>query len=181
MNRSLFAAVVLLSSSWTWACGPKPPRTSATAAVEAPPAPVVAPPEAPAPVDEMPHGLPADLQELNAYLGANGLLADVYFAFDESMLDDTARDRLAKNAEFLGEHPEYLVTIEGHCDDRGTNDYNLALGERRASSAAAYLRGMGASIDRTISFGEERGVCDEVDESCRSRNRRAHFVVTGRR
>jgi peptidoglycan-associated lipoprotein len=113
---------------------------------------------------------------------AQGLLGDVYFDFDQYELRADARDRLARNAEFLKSHPEFQVRIEGHCDERGTNEYNLALGERRAAAARDYLVSLGvpASKLQTISYGEERPQCTSGDEGCWQQNRRAHFVVTGR-
>lgn len=111
-----------------------------------------------------------------------GLLGDVYFAFDRADLPAESRDRLAANARFFKDHPDLLVTIEGHCDERGTNEYNLALGERRASAALRYLLSLQAPAERltTASYGEERPVCTESEESCWSRNRRAHFRLSGR-
>lgn len=134
------------------------------------------------PVDQTPDPLSADLEEANRYAAAQGLLGDVYFDFDQYDLRADARDRLSKNAEFLKSHPQFTVTIEGHCDERGTNEYNLALGERRAAAARDYIVSLGVPADRlkTISYGEERPACTESAESCWSQNRRAHFVLTGR-
>lgn len=104
---------------------------------------------------------------------------DVYFDFDRSNLKPVAQDNLLRKAEWLRDNPDITVTIEGHCDERGTNEYNLALGDRRADSAKAFLVNLG--IDRTrlttISYGEERPVCAEQDEDCWAKNRRAHFVI----
>jgi peptidoglycan-associated lipoprotein len=82
----------------------------------------------------------------------------------------------------MREHPEYTFTVEGHADERGTNDYNLALGQERAASASSYLQSLGVDAGRlrNISYGEERPVCTEQSETCWQRNRRAHFVITGR-
>jgi peptidoglycan-associated lipoprotein len=142
----------------------------------------VQPREQAEPVDKTQELLAGDLARVNEYLAANGLLGDVYFDFDKSDLRDEARSRLARNADWLKAHTEFEVTIEGHCDERGTNEYNLALGERRAAAAKDYLSslGVGASRLRTLSYGEERPQCMDQGESCWSRNRRAHFVVTGR-
>lgn len=118
-------------------------------------------------------------------LGAEGLpsgpLTDVYFEFDSFDLDEEARSVLKRNADWLGSRPNVRVEIEGHCDDRGTIEYNLALGAKRAAAAKSYLGALGISPDRvtTISYGEELPVCHEPAESCWSRNRRAHFVVIG--
>ena len=134
------------------------------------------------PVDKTEDPLAGDLAAVNDYVSANGLLGDVYFDFDRSDLKEDARARLTRNAEWLRAHPEFEVTIEGHCDERGTNEYNLALGERRASAARDYLVSLGVAGTRvrTLSYGEERPQCSDGAESCWSRNRRAHFVVTGR-
>jgi peptidoglycan-associated lipoprotein len=133
--------------------------------------------------DEVEPGLPDDLVELNDYVQRQGLIQDVYFAFDQADLTEEARARLANNADFMRQHPEYLFSVEGHCDERGTNEYNLALGNRRASSAVDYISSLGidAGSMRTISYGEERPFCTESSEGCWQQNRRAHFVVTGRR
>jgi peptidoglycan-associated lipoprotein len=126
--------------------------------------------------------LPDDIAELNAYVAEQGLVGDVYFDFDQADLRADARQRLEQNAQFMRQHPEYTYSIEGHCDDRGTNEYNLALGQRRAETTKDYLVSLGiqGSSLRTISYGEERPVCTEQSETCWQRNRRAHFVITGR-
>ncbi|MGH9363275.1 MAG: peptidoglycan-associated lipoprotein Pal [Thermoanaerobaculia bacterium] len=126
--------------------------------------------------------LSSDLQIVNDELRRRGFAASIYFAYDEASLSDDAREKLSRNAELLRGQPQFTLTIEGHCDERGTNEYNLALGERRANAARDYLASLGVSGDRmrTISYGEERPVCTESDESCWSQNRRAHMVVTGR-
>jgi peptidoglycan-associated lipoprotein len=123
-----------------------------------------------------------DLDAINEHVRRTGLLGDVYFEYDDAGLSAAARERLAANARFLSERPEFVVTIEGHCDERGTTEYNLALGERRAQSALGYVQslGVGADRQRRLSYGKERPVCSESVESCWSRNRRAHFVITGR-
>jgi peptidoglycan-associated lipoprotein len=132
--------------------------------------------------DEEPDPWAVDLQEASERAMREGLLGDVFFDYDQYELRQDARDRLAQNARFLGDHPEFIVTIEGHADDRGTNDYNLALGERRANAAKAYLETLGVSSSRvrTLTYGEERPFCGESSESCWQQNRRAHFSITGR-
>ena len=123
-----------------------------------------------------------DLDAINEHVRRSGLLGDVYFDYDDAGLSQTARDRLAANARFLSERPEFVVTIEGHCDERGTTEYNLALGERRAKAAADYLMSLGVAADRvkTVSYGKEVPLCQESTEDCWARNRRAHFAVTGK-
>lgn len=105
---------------------------------------------------------------------------DIYFATDSSDLTNDARDSLRHQAEVLRANPGIMVLVEGHTDDRGTEDYNLALGERRAVSVRDFLVENGLSVQRlrTISYGEMRPVCTESDESCWQRNRRAHFVYS---
>jgi peptidoglycan-associated lipoprotein len=119
---------------------------------------------------------------VNDYVARNGLLGDVYFDFDKAELTEESRTRLARNADWLRAHPEFEVRIEGHCDERGTNEYNLALGERRAAAAREYLTSLGVSARNltTLSYGEERPQCSDSSEGCWSRNRRAHFLITGR-
>ena len=104
---------------------------------------------------------------------------DIYFDFDKSNLKPAAQESLLRKAEWLLENSDVTVTIEGHCDERGTNEYNLALGDRRAESAKAFLLNLGVPASRltTISYGEERPVCFDRDEECWAKNRRGHFVI----
>lgn len=108
-----------------------------------------------------------------------GVLADVYFAFDRSELEAEARDILQRNSDWIMQHPGVPIEIEGHADNRGTNEYNLALGARRAQAVKDYLVTLGNAPDRlsTISYGEELPVCGGDSEECWRKNRRAHFVV----
>jgi len=98
----------------------------------------------------------------------------VYFAYDSSALDGEARANLQRQAAWLNNYPQYAVMVQGHADERGTREYNLALGERRANAARDYLVAQGVSPSRvsTVSYGEERPVCVQSNESCWSRNRR---------
>jgi len=104
---------------------------------------------------------------------------DIYFEFDKSTLTPAAQDNLMRKAEWLRENPDTMVTIGGHCDDRGTNEYNLALGDRRAGSAKAFLVDLGIDASRltTISYGEERPVDPRNNEEAWAKNRRDHFEV----
>jgi peptidoglycan-associated lipoprotein len=106
----------------------------------------------------------------------------VFFDFDQSTLRDDARASLQKNAEWLRRWSSTRLTVEGHCDNRGTPEYNLALGERRASAVRDYLVSLGVSGDRiqAVSKGEEQPFCREDTESCWQENRRGHFVFTGK-
>jgi peptidoglycan-associated lipoprotein len=104
---------------------------------------------------------------------------DAYFDFNKSDIRPDARDNLAKTAEFLRSYAQVRVTIEGHCDERGSTEYNIGLGERRAQAAKNYLISLGIPADRmdTVSWGKERPFCTEHDEACWQLNRRAHFVA----
>lgn len=132
-------------------------------------------------VDEVADPFGEDLEIANIEAYERGLLGDVYFDFDKYDLKPEARERLAKNAEFMRDHPEYEIFIEGHCDERGTAEYNLALGDRRANATKSYLISLGipAGPLEAVSFGEERPQCQESSEACWWRNRRAHFVIRG--
>jgi len=158
---------------------PLPVATEPTAPA---PAPEATAPEAPEPDATEVDPLSGELGEVNEYLRRQGLLRDVYFDFDQASLSAATRDQLATSARLLEERRQFAVTLEGHCDERGTNEYNLALGERRAQAAKDYLVSLGVQASRlsTISYGEERPVCQESEEACWWQNRRAHPVVTGR-
>lgn len=107
-------------------------------------------------------------------------LQTIYFEYDKYSLKSDAKDALSKNAATLGAYPGVTVVIEGHCDERGTVEYNLALGEKRARAARDYLvdLGIGADRIRTISYGEERPADPGHGESSWSKNRRAEFLRT---
>ncbi len=107
------------------------------------------------------------------------ILQPIYFAFDSSALSETALRTLERNAAWLRQHPDWKVRVEGHCDERGTSEYNLALGARRARRVKEQLVRLGISPERieTISYGEERPVDPGHDEAAWSKNRRAEFVL----
>lgn len=104
----------------------------------------------------------------------------VYFDFDKSVIRDDQKPRIIGNAEYLKANPQIAIRVEGNCDERGTNEYNMALGERRAKSGKKYLTNLGIAADRikTISFGEEKPLNYGHDESAWSQNRRDDFVIT---
>ncbi|MBN2808910.1 MAG: peptidoglycan-associated lipoprotein Pal [Deltaproteobacteria bacterium] len=106
----------------------------------------------------------------------------IYFDFDKSELRSDARDTLSELAQWLKNNPSVDIRIDGNCDERGSNEYNLALGENRATSAKTYLVYLGISPDRmaTMSYGEEKPSCSEANEGCWSKNRRDDFTITGK-
>jgi len=129
--------------------------------VSAPPPP---PPKAAAPT----------LQEL-----FDQAVKDAYFDYDKADVRPDARDALTQTAQFLRSYPQLKVVLEGHCDERGSTEYNLALGDRRAAAAKQFLTSLGISADRmeTVSYGKERPFCSASTEDCWKQNRRAHIVM----
>lgn len=113
---------------------------------------------------------------LAAFVGEN-----IHFDFDSFLLSDRARQILVAKAEYLRTNPDITVIVEGHCDDRGTNEYNVALGERRAQSVKTFLVNLGIDTNRlsTVSYGEERPIATGHDEASLAENRRAQFVING--
>jgi peptidoglycan-associated lipoprotein len=105
---------------------------------------------------------------------------DVFFDFNKADIREDARKSLTGNAEFLRSYPQVHITLEGHCDERGSTEYNIALGERRAQASKNYLVSLGIPAGRmdTVSWGKERPFCSESTEECWQQNRRAHFVYT---
>ena len=191
MSRSFrsFASIMLvvLAAMMIAACGkkepavpipPPPPPEEKPTTPPAPPAP--APPPSPAPPrvpteDEIYAGMTPD--EI-----AKKYLIDVYFAYDSVELTEQTRASLQKNAGFMKQRATARIAIEGHADSRGTNEYNLALGERRADAVRDYLVSLGVPTERmtVLSKGEEQPFCREETEACWQQNRRGHFVVTAR-
>jgi peptidoglycan-associated lipoprotein len=147
----------------------------ATAAPPEAPPPAAPEPPAPAPFERSPapaRPAPGDFKVVRE-------LEDIHFAFDKYDLRPGDARILAENARWLKANPTYLLLIEGHADERGTNAYNIALADRRARTAMDYLVAQGVRTDRitTISYGEERPACIERTEACWARNRRAHFLT----
>lgn len=128
--------------------------------------------------EEVTEELPENLAQLNA----QGYLEDAFFDTDRFDLTPAARDALAKNAAWLQKHATISILVEGHCDERNTREYNLALGERRASTVRDYLVFLGIAPQRIqiISYGEERPFAIGHDESAWRLNRRSHFVIVAR-
>lgn len=165
---------------------PAPPPPPPPAVVQQTPPPPPPPPPKPVPQPPAPPRVPSDDEVFAAKtiadLNRERPLADAYFAYDKADLNDAARAALDKNADWLRRWASTRVTVEGHSDSRGTNEYNLALGERRASAVRDYLIGLGIPTARIsiVSKGEEDPVCKEEVESCWSQNRRGHFVITAK-
>jgi peptidoglycan-associated lipoprotein len=160
---------------------PTPPPIAPAADADrppAPPTPVAEPrPVPPEPLAEDPIAS-RDIGDINK----NSPFQPVFFLFDSSDVDTTAQQALNANAEIMKKYPTWIVTIEGHTDERGTAEYNLALGERRAMSARTYLVSLGLSADRlrTVSYGKEFPFDPGHDEAAWAKNRRAQFVLTSK-
>jgi peptidoglycan-associated lipoprotein len=156
-----------------------PPSTATAPSTPAPQAPAPAPATAAAttPVPAAPATRPSPKEFVSI-----AALRDVFFDFDKYDIRPEDAKTLDANAAWLKTNADNLVLIEGHCDERGTNEYNLALGERRAKATMNYLVSQGVQANRItiISYGEERPVCTEKNESCWSKNRRGHFLVKPR-
>lgn len=107
------------------------------------------------------------------------LSEDIYFEFDKATLDSMSQDILSRKSDWMRDNPDVVVSIEGHCDERGTNEYNLALGEKRAESAKAFLVDLGIDAYRisTVSYGEERPADEGHNEEAWAKNRRGHFII----
>lgn len=187
-TRMTATALIILLALYVGACKSSSPKMDAP-----PPQPAPAPTSDEAAVteevvqepvtetivsEEVTEELPEDLVQLNA----RGYLEDAFFDTDRFDLTPAARDALAKNAAWLQKHPTITILVEGHCDERNTREYNLALGERRASTVRDYLVFLGIAPQRiqTISYGEERPFAHGSGESAWQLNRRSHFVITAR-
>lgn len=180
------AAIVVAVSLTVGACAkkaPEPPPPAPTAPAPpatkpTPPPPPPAPPPAPQPAAPTEDELFAKktLEQLNA----EKPLADVYFAYDSTDLSEESRASLQKNLQWLNRWKSTRIMVEGHADSRGTNEYNLALGERRADAVRDYLASLGLTADRItiVSKGEEEPICRDEGESCWQQNRRGHFIIT---
>jgi len=189
-HRHLASLVVLAACVALAACGGKkrPPALASPEGITPPPVgttdtmpaqPIDEGPDVVAMGGEYPTGsdLPTDYE---ATYEEGSPLADVHFEYDSAALTEEARATLERHALWLQNHRDVRVTIEGHCDKRGTTDYNLALGEQRARAVWDYLVGLGVAPDRlrTVSYGKERPLDPAESEEAFARNRRAHFAVS---
>ena len=159
---------------------PPPPMTAAPTNPPAPPPPPTAPGAA-----ATPRALTEDelfAQKSLDQLNKERPLADVFFDLDQSTIKEDGRASLTANANWLKRWTGTRINIEGHCDERGTAEYNLGLGERRANSVKAYLVDLGVPADRItiVSKGKEAPFCTEKNESCWQQNRRGHFIITAK-
>jgi peptidoglycan-associated lipoprotein len=179
------AVALLVSALAAGACGKKPP-----AAAPAPPPPVEAkpttpppppPPTPPPPAPTAPPDPPPTEETLDS-LNKSGVLKPVYFDFDSVVLTEAARAILQKNVEYLKKRSSTKVMVEGHADSRGTNEYNLALTDRRAAAVKDYVVSLGVAADRvsTVAKGEEQPFCREETEACWQQNRVGFFVFTAK-
>jgi peptidoglycan-associated lipoprotein len=152
-----------------------PPAAAAPTPAPAAPAPAPVTPVPAAPPTVAPTPAPAPPSEYRS----NDALKSIHFAFDKSDIRPGDAKILDEGVAYLKANPNQLVLIEGHCDERGTNEYNLALGERRAKAAMNYLLSNGIEAGRitTISYGEERPLCTDKNEACWSRNRNDTFLT----
>lgn len=178
----LVTACTARSSPVTPPAPPAPgPEPSASPAVPPPPAPPPPAPRPPAPLVP-PDPIPLDTFESRSLddLNRESPLEIVFFDYDSAELQEAARAALRANADLLNSSMSWVVTIEGHCDERGTAEYNLGLGERRAFAARNYLLELGIAAQRvrTVSYGKEFPFDPAHDERAWAQNRRAHFVIT---
>ena len=176
-NKARFAVVFLACGLVLAACGKKPP----------PPGPPLAQPGLPQQQPRSDYGRVPESLDATGIPGimegrTSGPMVPIYFAFDSSQIEGEQVSRMATNAGFLRDNPGVLIRIEGNCDPRGTREYNLALGERRAQSGMNHLMSLGVAPGRmhTVSFGEEKLLFSGTDEAAHAQNRRDDFVITGR-
>lgn len=184
------SATVLIVVLIVVACGrktpppPPPPPAPPPPATAPPPPPPPPPPPAPAPAPAPAPKPPSeeDLFRAKTLEQVTADFTDISFDYDQFNIRDDQRATLQRNADYLRRWTTVRVTIEGHADARGTNEYNLALGQRRAAAVRDYLVGVGVATDRmvVVSKGEEEPVCREDTEACHARNRRGHFVATAK-
>ena len=145
-------------------------------AVNTQPPPAAAPAPAPRPAPVVSSVIPGSAEDFRVNVGDT-----VHFAYDQYNVEDNDKAILTRQAAWLAKYPSVRVTVEGHCDERGTREYNLALGARRANAVKEFLVSQGVSTARveTVSYGKERPVCTQSDEACWAQNRRGVTTITG--
>ena len=156
---------------------PAAPPAEALPSPVAPKPPAPAPPAAPSSLSEEEWFRTASVEQLQASL------SDVYFDYDHAQLRADARSTIDQNARWLAKpYNTVIIVVEGHCDERGTAGYNLALGESRSRTVVDYLQSLGVGADRIqfVSYGKERPICTEAAENCWWKNRRAHFRIASK-
>jgi peptidoglycan-associated lipoprotein len=160
MTRLLILCLAIVAMASPIGCKKKAPESEASTVVAPPP-----PPKAPA---------PPEVQEMVKNFER------VFFDFDSSSLDDQSKSALKDNATIMSEHTDIKLEIQGHADERGTTDYNLALGQRRANAVTSFMSSNGVASSRLkiVSYGEERPLSDAHSESAWAQNRRAEFIIT---
>jgi peptidoglycan-associated lipoprotein len=189
MKRATIVLMFVLA--FTGACAKKKPATVASApppsTAAAAPTPAPAPPPRPAERVEDSVPVPAISEDAIGNRSLEDLNRDspfrpAFFGLDSAELDDAGRAIVAANADIMRKYSTWVVTVEGHCDERGTAEYNLALGERRAVAVKTYLVALGISPDRvrTVSYGKEFPFDTGHTETAWSKNRRAHFIITSK-
>ncbi len=176
IRSSLLLVMISISMLALWGC-PKKAEVTATPEEQKEVAPAAAE-QKPAPAPEEAKPAPKEEPQERAAAGAAGL-QPIYFDFDRSFIRDDARSVMKANADWLKANPKVKIRIEGNCDERGTKEYNQALGQRRASSAKKYLTDLGIAAKRIslVSYGKEKPVCTEQNEECWQKNRRDDLVA----
>jgi peptidoglycan-associated lipoprotein len=182
------ALVLVIAALGAGACAKKKVAAPAPPpAAPAPPPTTPSTPPPPPPAPPAPQPVPPTEEELFRaktleQLNAEKPLTDAFFALDSTELNDGARTSLQKDVEWMKRWATTKVMVEGHADSRGTNEYNLALGERRADAVRDYIVSLGLAVDRVtiVSKGEEQPFCSEDNEACWQQNRRGHFTITAK-
>jgi len=161
---------------------PPPPPPPAPVTPAPPPPPPPPPPAPPAPAPRPPSEEEIFARKSVADLNNEHVLGDVFFDLDKADIRDDAKAPLQKDADYLKRWTSVAVTVEGHCDERGSAEYNLALGSRRADAVKNYLATLGVPASRitVVSKGKEAPFCTDHDESCWQQNRRGRFVITAK-
>ncbi len=192
MTSTFRTVALLLIAIVIASCAKKiPPVTAPTPQPAPPTVSTVPPPAPPRPTQRVEDNLPVPVQPVSEdAIGSRSLedlnrdspLRPVFFPLDAFELDAEARTVAGANADVLKRYPSWMITVEGHCDERGTAEYNLALGERRAVAVRTYLVSLGLSPDRirTVSYGKEFPFDPGHTDASWSKNRRAHFVITAK-